>query len=210
MPDLMSFLGVVLQGAGLFLVTNIDHLIVLTVLFGHWKGQRGLTRRIMAGQYLGFGAMLAIIIVVALGAGWFIPQGWIRFFGLIPLLLGLHAAWKEIAERRERKNDDDDDDEAEEVIRKTGGNPASIPTIAAITFANCGDEIGIYLPVFAVVEPWQIAVYVAVFALGVAGLVYLARSLVGIRGIDELLEKWEGILFPAVLIILGVTILMAV
>ncbi len=45
-----------LQAIGLFLVTNIDDIIVLSLFFARGAGQRGTTTKIIAGQYLGFGA----------------------------------------------------------------------------------------------------------------------------------------------------------
>src|SRR3546814_3094015 len=42
------------QAIGLFLVTNIDDIIVLSLFFARGAGQRGTTTRINVGQYLGF------------------------------------------------------------------------------------------------------------------------------------------------------------
>ena len=48
----MIFLSI-LQAVGLFLVTNIDDIIVLSLFFARGAGQRGTTTRILLGQYLG-------------------------------------------------------------------------------------------------------------------------------------------------------------
>ena len=65
-----SLLGAV----GLFIATNIDDIIVLSLFFARGAGQRGTTARILAGQYLGFGGILAAAGVssqrlIATGAG---------------------------------------------------------------------------------------------------------------------------------------------
>lgn len=52
-------LSSVLQAIGLFLVTNIDDIIVLSLFFARGAGQRGTTARILIGQYLGFAGILA-------------------------------------------------------------------------------------------------------------------------------------------------------
>ncbi|MEV4158468.1 hypothetical protein AB0J48_36165, partial [Nocardia salmonicida] len=49
----------ILQAIGLFLVTNIDDIIVLSLFFARGAGTRGNTVAIATGQYLGFGAILA-------------------------------------------------------------------------------------------------------------------------------------------------------
>ena len=49
-----------------------------------------------------------------------------------------------------------------------------------------------------------------VFLILVAPLVWAARFVASRPGIAEALEKWESILFPAVLILLGIAIMLAV
>ncbi|MBF6370540.1 cadmium resistance transporter, partial [Nocardia puris] len=100
----------ILQAIGLFLVTNIDDIIVLSLFFARGAGTRGTTLAIATGQYLGFGAILAASILVALGVTALLPEHAIAYFGLIPLLLGLLAAW-----RAWRNHDDDDRVEGKKV-----------------------------------------------------------------------------------------------
>src|SRR5699024_6150187 len=126
-----------LQAIGLFIATNIDDIIVLSLFFARGPGQAGTTLRILAGQYLGFAGILAATILVTLGADAFLPTEAIPYFGLIPLTLGLWAAWQAW------RGDDDDDDDA-----KVSGKNVSVLTVAGVTFANGGDNIGVYVPVF--------------------------------------------------------------
>jgi cadmium resistance protein CadD (predicted permease) len=186
-----------LQAVGLFVATNIDDIIVLSLFYARGADQPGTTARILAGQYLGFGAILAAAVLVALGARSFLPEDAIPYFGLIPLALGLLAAW------RAWRSDDDDDDDEEKVRGKTLG----VLTIAAVTFANGGDNIGVYVPVFATVGPAGIVAYCVVFLALVAVLVLAARFVATRKPIAEFLERWEHVLFPLVLIGLGVVIL---
>ncbi len=192
----MNLATSLLQAAGLFLVTNIDDIIVLSLFFARGAGQRGTTARITAGQYLGFGAILAAAVVVSLGAQAFLPEAAIPYFGLIPLLLGLRAAWQVWRNR----GDDDDDELAED-------KSVSVLTVAAVTFANGGDNIGVYVPVFLAVGPAAVAAYCIAFLALVIVLVLAARFIATRRPIAEVLERWEHILFPLVLIGLGLAIL---
>lgn len=191
-------LTTVVQAIGLFVATNIDDVIVLSLFFARGAGQRGTTARILLGQYLGFVGILGAAVLVALGAGAFLPSTAIPYFGLIPLVLGLRAAWQAW------RGDDDDDDDT-----KVAGNKISVGTVAAVTFANGGDNIGVYVPVFLNVGPTATVAYCVAFLTLVAGLVVIAKYVATRPPIAEVLERWEHILFPAVLIGLGLFILIS-
>ncbi|AFM20330.1 putative permease, cadmium resistance protein (plasmid) [Mycolicibacterium chubuense NBB4] len=186
----------VLPAIGLFIVTNIDDIIVLSLFFARGAGQRGTTARITAGQYLGFAGILGAAVLVTLGAGAFLPPDVIPYFGLIPLALGLWAAWGAW------RGDDDDDGQV-------AGKNVGVWTVAAVTFANGGDNIGVYVPVFLSVGPAAVVAYCVVFLVLVAVLVIAARFVATRRPIAEILERWEHVLFPIVLIGLGIFILVS-
>jgi cadmium resistance protein CadD (predicted permease) len=188
-----SLLGAV----GLFIATNIDDIIVLSLFFARGAGQAGTTLRILSGQYLGFAGILAATILVTLGADAFLPTEAIPYFGLIPLALGLWAAWQAW------QGDDDDDD------AKVSGKNVSALIVAGVTFANGGDNIGVYVPVFLHVNTATVILYCVVFLILVAGLVLLAKFVATRPPIAEVLERWEGVLFPIVLIGLGIFILVS-
>ena len=194
----MELLPPILQAIGLFVATNIDDIIVLSLFYARGAGQRGTTRKILLGQYLGFGGILLAAVVISLGARSFLPEDALPYFGLIPLALGLYAAW-----RAWRNRGDDDDDEAKVADKQVG-----VLTVAAVTFANGGDNIGVYVPVFATASTTAIIAYCLIF-LALVGLLVLAAKYVDtLRPIAEILERWEHILFPLVLIGLGIVILL--
>ena len=190
----MNVLSSASQAIGLFLVTNIDDIIVLSLFFARGAGQRGTTTLIIVGQYLGFGGILLASVAVTFGAGLFLPDDAIPYFGLIPLLLGALAAWQVW-----RNGDDDEDTVADK--------PVSALTVAAVTFANGGDNIGVYVPVFLAVGTGALVAYCVVFLTLVAVLVLAAKFVATRKPIAEVLERWEHILFPLVLIVLGFVIL---
>ena len=191
------------QALVLFVATNIDHLALLALWFVHGQNRPGTTARICAGQYVGFGVILAVTIVLSAISGLVIPQEYLRFLGLIPLALGIKAAIGEIRERLSAE-EDDDEDEGEAQLK---GKKVSVGAVALVTMANGGDEVAAYLPVFALSTWWQIALFCAVF-LALAGvLLALARFITGRMGLAEVLERFEAIIFPSVLILLGVLIL---
>lgn len=191
------------QALVLFVATNIDHLALLALWFVHGQNRPGTTARICAGQYVGFGVILAVTVVLSAISGLVIPQEYLRFLGLIPLVLGVKAAIGEIRERLSAE-EDDDEDEGEAQLK---GKKVSVGAVALVTMANGGDEVAAYLPVFALSTWWQIALFCAVFLLLAGVLLALARFITGRMGLAEVLERFEAIIFPSVLILLGVLIL---
>ena len=191
------------QAVVLFAATNIDHLALLALWFVHGQNRPGTTARICAGQYVGFGVILAVTLVLSTISGLVIPQEYLRLLGLIPLALGIKAAIGEIRERRHGE-ESEGEDEAEAQLK---GKKVSVGAVTLVTMANGGDEIAVYLPVFALSTWWQIALFCAVFLVLAGVLLALARFITGRMGLAEVLERFEAIIFPSVLILLGVLIL---
>lgn len=175
---------------GMFAVTNIDDMLVLAVFFGLAAGSRRAALHIVLGQYLGFGAILAVSVLGALGAG-LLPQSAIPYLGLLPLLLGLRAAWQVVRA-------DEDDAPA---VKKVG-----FAQVAAVTFANGGDNVGVYVPVFAVAGGAMTG-YVVVFLIGVAVWCAAGWFLAGRPLVAKVLARWGHLILPVVLIGIGLLIL---
>ncbi|MGW6981812.1 cadmium resistance transporter [Streptomyces sp. NPDC054932] len=92
--------GIIGRAAGLFAVTNIDDILVLALFFAQGAGNPGSTGRIVLGQYLGFAAILGVAVAAAFGAT-FLPGSAIPYLGLLPLALGLKAAWQAWKDHRD-------------------------------------------------------------------------------------------------------------
>ncbi|MET9608250.1 cadmium resistance transporter [Streptomyces sp. NPDC006512] len=191
-------LGIIGQAAGLFAVTNIDDILILSLFFAQGAGHRGSTRRIVLGQYLGFAAILAVAVAAAFGAT-FLPESAIPYLGLLPLALGLKAAWQAWKDHREGGADE------EEAQDKEGG-PSPLE-VAAVTFANGGDNIGVYVPVFATAGIGGMTVYAVVFLALVAVWCFAGRYFATRPVIAKALARWGHILLPLVLIAIGLLIL---
>jgi cadmium resistance protein CadD (predicted permease) len=179
----------------MFAVTNVDDLVILALFFGQAAGRRGAEARVVAGQYLGFTAILAVSILGALGAG-LLPDTAIPYLGLLPLLLGVQAAWRAWRERHT----------AGDEPAPTPNGPA-VPAIAAVTFANGGDNIGVYVPVFATTGTGGLVVFAVVFLALVAIWCAAGRFLATRPLIARALARWGHLLLPVVLIGIGLLIL---
>jgi cadmium resistance protein CadD (predicted permease) len=95
-------LTVILSAIGLFAATNIDDIVVLTVLFV--ASSRGAIPawKIVGGQYLGFITLVALSVVAALGLT-IVPDEWVGLIGVVPLAIGIYLLVKGL-----RRREDDD------------------------------------------------------------------------------------------------------
>jgi cadmium resistance protein CadD (predicted permease) len=188
-------LGIIGQAIGLFAVTNVDDILILSLFFAQGSAHPGSARRIVLGQYLGFAAILAVAVAAAFGAT-FLPESAVPYLGLLPLALGLKAAWQAWKHR-------DAGDEAEEAGE---GGPRALE-VAAVTFANGGDNIGVYVPVFATAGVGGMSVYAVVFLVLVAVWCSAGRFFATRPVVARALSRWGHVLLPLVLIALGLLIL---
>ncbi|WP_432849602.1 cadmium resistance transporter [Amycolatopsis sp. CA-161197] len=186
-------LNVVGQAVGLFAVTNVDDLLVLALFFARGAGLPGATRAVVTGQYLGFAAILVVAVAAAFGVT-FLPAGFIPYLGLLPIALGIRAA---VQAWRHRGDD-------AEPARP--GGPRTLE-VAAVTLANGGDNIGVYVPVFATTGPAGTTVYAVVFLVLVAAWLAAGHHLATRPAVARTLARWGHIVLPAVLIALGLLIL---
>ncbi|MGW7822104.1 cadmium resistance transporter [Streptomyces puniciscabiei] len=146
-------------------------------------------------QYLGFAAILAVSVAAAFGAT-FLLQSAIPCLGLLPLALRLKAAWQGWKHR------DDEDDEQQ----MSEGGPKALE-VAAVTFADGGDSIGVYVPVFATAGLGGMSADSIVFLILVAVWCFAGRFFATRPLVAKALNRWGHLLLPLVLIAIGLLIL---
>lgn len=187
-----------IAGITAFTATNIDDAIVLMVLFAKTNANFR-PRHIVVGQYLGFTAL-----VLASLPGFFgrmaIPHSWLGWLGLIPIAIGVQQIFSAEA----------DDGESVKLVNNSANraNLLSAPTfqVAAITFANGGDNIGIYVSLFARSDLTSLIVILGVFGIGVGLWCFLASHLTRHPLFAQTLSRYSSIIVPFVLIGLGIFI----
>ncbi|MBE9009945.1 cadmium resistance transporter [Pseudanabaenaceae cyanobacterium LEGE 13415] len=198
---MLWFFSTVLTGTIAFAATNIDDLFVLMLFFS----QASFTKtQIYFGQYLGLGGIVACSLVGFLG-GLLIPQAWIGLLGLLPIFMGIRSILTH--------------EEGDEIQGATLPNNAitkvllrffqpQILSVAIVTFANGGDNIATYIPLFASLDWQRLSIVLIVFLILVAVWCAIANWLASHPAIAPVLEQYNRILVPLVLIGLGVYILM--
>ncbi|MBN9611309.1 MAG: cadmium transporter [Actinobacteria bacterium 69-20] len=187
-------MGWLWQAIVLFAVTNVDDIVVLSLFFGRAGRAAGSTRRIVAGQYLGFGLILAVSIAGAFGAGQ-LPDHAAAYLGLIPIALGLYAAY---GTWRHHRGDTP--------------NPAprgSVWSVAGVTLANGGDNIGVYIPALAAFSTPKLGAVAAVFLVLVAVWCLAGYLLTSHRWATAAMQRWGHIIHPFALITIGMIVLIS-
>jgi cadmium resistance protein CadD (predicted permease) len=194
MPPLFQPLGTAVI---VFVATNVDDILLLAALFGSALSARA----VVAGQFIGI-AVLTAVSVGAAHAATAVPGDWIRWLGLLPIALGL---W--LLGRLWRGKQDDDDDDAPAAERKLEARVHSQAlAVAAITIANGGDNLAVYVPLFAK-DVSVLPLYIAVFALLTTLWCWLGYVLVRNPVGGAVMKRWGHILLPFVLIAIGVDVL---
>ena len=199
MSSLFSHLGI---GVAVFASTNIDDIFLLSVFF---SDPRVLNRSIVVGQYLGIGALVLISALAAVFA-LALPDGWVALLGVVPLLLGLG---KLLALRTDTVNGEgcsekhciqDQEHNAERGLR------SQVLAIASVTIANGGDNVGVYIPLFAnAIE--AIATYALTFSVMTGVWCALGYLLVNNKLLGGAIRRYGHLVLPIVLIALGAYIL---
>ncbi|MEU7619569.1 cadmium resistance transporter [Micromonospora rifamycinica] len=187
MTDLWATASV---ATAVFAATNLDDIVVLTVLFVAARGT-GRPRRwqIVTGQYLGITALVAAAVVVAAGL-LVLPDPWTGLLGLLPIALGVRAL-------RTRPGADDTPPPV------VGG----LLGVAGVTIANGADNIAVYVPVFRSLDPGAGVVYLVVFAALVGVWCGVAALLGGHRRVVDLVGRIGHWLVPAIFVAIGLVIL---
>jgi cadmium resistance transport/sequestration family protein len=183
---------IVLASIIAFASTNIDDIFILTLFFGD---KRNKTSDIYIGQYLG----IILLIVLSLAGsllGNFIDNRYIGLLGLFPIYLGLKQIFHLIKQRK-----------TGEELKQIQASKTSVIQVATITFANGGDNIGVYIPLFATLSPTDKIIMVSIFLLMVFLWLTFAKYLTTHPRVARALERYGHIITPIVLVLLGLFIL---
>lgn len=200
-----EFIVVIVTAVVAFATTNIDDIFLL-ILFFSQVNATFRPQHIVSGQYLGFAVLVGLSVLGYFGT-LAIPRTWIGLLGLVPIALGIRKLL-----RPETKSSETAPPVASSMqARRQAGlsrllHPQTI-SVASITVANGGDNIGIYVPMFARGSLWQLGITIIVFFLLVGLWCFMGASLGRHPIIAQVLDRYGHVLVPFVLIGLGIFIL---
>lgn len=159
------------------------------LLYTQVQNPKGIIQ-VIAGQYFGIGCLVTLSILGALGTR-FIPHQYIGLFGVLPIFLGVRS-WSAY---RNKENET----EAKAEI--------GFLSISLLVIANGADNIGVYIPVFSGYSPADFMITILVFIIMIVLWCYLGFVLSNYPYIKNKIVRYQHILFPIVLISLGIVIL---
>lgn len=171
----------------LFVGTNADDLVLLMIFFAD---PRTRVSTVVTGQLAGM-AVLTGASILAARLAVHLPVMWIPLLGLIPLALGIRMLRASFAS-----------DSAEAPAPALGWW-----SITVVTVANGSDNLGAYLPVFALQSPAGTALIAVMFALLTVAWCGLARWLVRHPARGAAVGRVTRRAAPFVLILVGLWIL---
>ena len=171
-----------------FVSTNTDDLFVLLGFFADPKFR---ARDIVIGQYVGIAALYGLSVIASL-VSLVILKEYVGLLGSVPIFIGARNLWKVV--RGKEKTE-------EELERHRDARAtARILSVAVVTTANGGDNIGIYTSFFATRSALEIAIVGAVFAVMTGIWCLVARWLVEHPLLRQPISRYGHRIVPFVLI----------
>ena len=192
---MVDIIGLIAIGVAAFVATNIDDIFVLMIFFSSLAYS---IRQIVLGQYIGIGLLIAISGIGSLIA-FVVPTYVIGLMGIVPIAIGI----KHLVEVRRKDNP------SRQVVQdKMNKSYLSFLSVAAVTFSNGGDNIGVYIPLFSkyntISEIFALTtVFIAMTAVWcIATYYFVNHPLIASR-----IRHTGNIILPFVLIGLGIYVL---
>ncbi|BAQ65737.1 cadmium resistance transporter [Geminocystis sp. NIES-3709] len=196
----------IVEGVSAFIATNIDDLVILLIFFAQVKEKKIKVIHIINGSYLGF-IVIILFSLIGFFGGLIISPEWIGLLGILPISIGV----KQLIQSQENQ---------EEIINI---NNEYIPPdrrhpflkilseilhpqtykVAVIIFANGGDNIGVYVPLFAASNLLSLTIILVIFFLLKGLWCYLAYRLTKNPNIGHVITNYGNKIVPYILIGLG-------
>lgn len=201
-----ELISAIFAGVTAFIATNLDDLVILMLFFAQINAVFR-PKHIVVGQYLGFGALI-LASLPGFFSGLIVPKPWIGLLGLIPIAIGLYQLIHPEDENEVQTVANDFQSTIKLPILSALGllAPQSYQ-VAAVTIANGGDNIGIYVPLFAASSAASLGVILGVFFVLVGVWCYVAYQLARHPIVARVLTRYGAAIVPFVLIGVGIFIL---
>ena len=199
------FLQVTVAGITAFAATNIDDILLLMFFFSQVNTNFRI-QHIVIGQYLGFTALVLLSLPGFLG-GVIFPKSWIGLLGFVPIWIGLQQLFNI---NEDQSSFQIPSDQVKQPRIQFPLHHLLTPqsySVAIITFANGGDNIGIYVPFFASLNLLSLLIVLTIFFILVGVWCAIAYKLTRHQIMAKFINVYGKKLVPFVLIGLGLFIL---
>ncbi len=187
----MGLLGLAIA---LFASTNVDDMFVLV---GFFADPRFRPRDIVTGQYAGIAALFALALLGSL-LSLVISRAYIGLFGVVAIGLGAKRLF-DLYRNREL---------TESSLEHPGtARHTRVATVALLTLASGADNLGIYMPAFAIRSRIEIGMIAVIFAVMTGLWCFFAHWLVHHPAFGKPIRRYGQRVAPLVLIAIGVSIM---
>ncbi|MBD2303095.1 cadmium resistance transporter [Nostoc sp. FACHB-87] len=199
----------IIIGISAAIATTFDDNLYLTAFFGkvnrHFRPQN-----IILGEFLGFTVLVLASLPGFLG-GLILPTAWIGLLGFLPIAIGINHLLTKETEAETVQTVSVDFSATKTKHRKkslwaTLRDPQTY-RVSAVTIANGGNNIGIYVPLFASSDLPSLGVILGICYCTVGLWCCLSYVLTRNPLMAPLLTRYGRKVFPLVLIYLGCSIL---
>ncbi|HKM09149.1 MAG TPA: cadmium resistance transporter [Candidatus Methanomethylophilaceae archaeon] len=194
---------ILLAGAVAAMATTIGEIAVLTMFYlSAPEGQEGRKKRrtIDTGYILGSIIGLLVSLVVAVILIQLPIERFLPWLGAIPIVIGLYYIFRPVADRGIYK--------AGKVMDKARSKLASLALYTIVTLALCMDDLGVFVPLLAVMEPLEMLAIVLVAIANLLFIVLLSRRISNIASIKGHIDTLQQRVVPLLFILIGIYIYM--
>ncbi|MBD2561546.1 MULTISPECIES: cadmium resistance transporter [Nostoc] len=190
--------------------TTFDDNLYLTAFFGK-VNHSFRPKHIIIGEFVGFTTLVTASLPGFFG-GLVLPEAWIGLLGILPIIIGISHLMSREAE-----------EETLQAVSVNFTNPAKpkrhkkslLATlkdrqtyrVSAVTIANGGNNIGIYVPLFASSNFPSLAVILCVCYLAIGMWCFVSYNLTRNPVMASVMTRYGRKVFPFVLIYLGLSIM---
>lgn len=183
-----------------YVATSIDYFMIIMLYFSKESGK---SKRFLfvIGHYLGMLILYAISLFSAMGVQ-LIGESWIiGLLGLVPLAMGIMVVI------RSGKIEDESEYIPEEKGMTRNVLWRVMISSILLTLASGGDDLGVFIPLFATYSTFDIISTIGLFLLFITILCFISNLLSKRIRLPEKIRKHEWIIESVVYIALGIYIL---
>ena len=181
-----------------FVTTNIDDIFLLVLLF---SDSRLRPENVVAGQFAGISTLIGISFIGSF-VGLIIDIKYVGLLGLVPIYIGIKSIVALF-----RNEDDKSAETSVDMLTTPGVALQQILSVSAITIANGGDNISIYVPLYATLTGVGKITMTVIFLIMTALWCFLARYLSNHPVFKKSIEKYGHMIAPFVFVLLGIYIM---